>query len=132
MVRRARRARSTRPGRRKKAPLWLLWPGVGRPAKRRVERAWLAGHRDEILTLSLRCHGAAILLTDQRDGSERTKRFDEWQARPKGTPFQGVGRAAMSDRGRAGSCGKRWGRLTGIYSARRSRRLRWSWSASRG
>src|SRR5262249_23188697 len=27
----------------------------------------------EILTMSLGCHGAAILLTDQRDGSERIK-----------------------------------------------------------
>ena len=41
----------------------------------------------EILTIILRCHGAAILLTDQRDGSESMKRLDVGLSATKGDPF---------------------------------------------
>jgi hypothetical protein len=32
---------------------------------------WSQGHKPELLTISEERHGAAILLTDQRDGSEK-------------------------------------------------------------
>jgi len=44
-----------------------LWPVKRRAAKRSRGRK---ATEDELLTISKGCHGPAILLTDQRDGSE--------------------------------------------------------------
>ena len=61
-------------------------------------------HQHELLTISRGCHGTAILLTDQRDGSERMSWLDRAAARP-GDPGFGIGRGTAVPVRRAGSCG---------------------------
>ena len=45
----------------------------------------------ELLTISEECHVPAILLTDQRDGSERVERLDN-RGTTRGIPAWGFGR----------------------------------------
>jgi hypothetical protein len=56
-----------------------LWPASQGTAKRRSGRE---ATRSELLTISARRHGPAILLTDQRDGSVGQTaddgRLDQW------------------------------------------------------
>jgi hypothetical protein len=64
---------------------WLAHYGLSAAALPSVGRGPKATSR-ELLTISQGCLGAAILLTDQRDGSEKVSRLDEWRHDQQGIP----------------------------------------------
>ncbi len=57
------------------------------PALPSAGRGWEATS-PELLTISRGCHGAAILLTDQRDGSEKVSRLEQWRRDHRGSRFR--------------------------------------------
>src|SRR5712671_2192423 len=69
------------------SPSRPLWPASRGAAKHRRCRAATC---NEILVIICSCHGSAILLTDQRDGSEKISRRGKWRRDQRGTPSQGL------------------------------------------
>ena len=77
--------------RREKGPGHYGLPSVALPS---ASRGWYATW-GELLTISGGCHGAAILLADQRDGSEECEPAGASAARPKGILISGSVAAAV-------------------------------------